>query len=524
MSGKRLDATNSRLMLRTLIQRATKPLRNTWERRSSVHSRAEDYADTLNFHRKNDAIVNAETTPPEDENVDFRCMWAVEYYTPSHVEHLIECLSKLKSKEDDLPGRISPGSWVRNTRQFSSGGSWLNLGRIRSDDDRRLWPMPYRTAQLPKSVDHARGTIYSVTPSLTCVVICFVFDDQVRTRLDYALRKPRRTFIRTLSSGYQPVTPYWQKSEDIHQVRDEYRNLAANWFRENLPGAFCSGLHEGRLPTYELVTLRKAEPFPDPMATDVFRADYLRILDLMSSTSVWRSTDTPGLKMSLGNFGIDSGYDVTFVAREDEIDNEQSLELYGGMPELPNYVDSEYSSAIALMAIEPLLDGYSKGLNEFRDSVEISIRRRSRHRPFLTLEKIVENSAYDVDVAAVSADILSHAEETYRFWQELTKFKPSYDWGNQDPLAKPFGFAVNNHAMRLRQADQALRDHLTQYGSLIAAMENVKTQRQVFCLTIFVAAVAVATFLATDLASASLAELLKIWRSVLGLIQDLFGR
>ena len=124
--------------------------------------------------------------------MDLHCVWGVEFYTPSHVEDLIKCLSMLKSNEDELPWRNSPGDWVRNNRQYSSGGSWLNLGLIRSDDDERIQPTPYRTAWLPKSVDHALGGVYSITPSLTCVVICFVFEESVREGIDDALRNTGR--------------------------------------------------------------------------------------------------------------------------------------------------------------------------------------------------------------------------------------------------------------------------------------------------------------------------------------------
>ena len=447
-----------------------------------------------------------------------RCMWTVEYYTPSHVDNLVKGLQKLKSDDDDLPGRVSSASWVRNTRQFSSGGSSFNLGTIRSIDDDRPWPIPHRTAPLPKYVDQARGHIYSLTPSLTCIVVCFVFEENARSRLDEALRKHRQTFIRTLSSGYQAVDPYWQKTEEVQQIRQEYKNLVTKWFQDNLPGVFSSGLLGGRLPTCELVTLREAEPFPDPQAEGVSRPEYLRILDLMISTSVWRSTKTPGLKFSFGYSGHRPESELTFAVRETDVGSAELLDPYGGLPGLVTYVDGNYQEMIAKLAVEPLLDGYSKGLNELRDSVTTGIRQRSRRRPFLTLQSLVDNIAYDVDIAAVTTDLMVYTETPYKFWRELTNVEPGYDWGNKDSLAERFGFAVNNHAKRLKQTDLSLRDHLTQYGSLIAAIENIKTQKQIIYLTFFVAAVAVATFLATDLASASANWLINGWRSLIAMI------
>ena len=493
------------------VRWAKKQLRKVVKKGISGRSHDDYSAEILESRRKNDATENAETSPPEGEHVDLRCVWAVEYYTPSYVDRLVESLVKLKWDQDDPLGRESPASWIRTTRQWSAGGSWLNLGTIRSVDDERPWPIPNRTAPLPKFVDQARGHIYSLTPSLTCIVVCFVFDENARCRLDEALRKNRQTFIRYLSSGYQTVDPKSQKTEEVRQIRREYKHLATKWFRENLPGVFSTGLLGGLLPTCELVTLREVEPFPDPKVSDASRPGYLRVLDLTFSPSVWRSTDSVGLKFSFGRLGHKPEYDSTFVVKDTDIDS-------AGLSEPVAYVDSEYHGMIAKLAVEPLLDGYSKGLNELRDSVKTGIRGPSRRKPFPTLQSLVDNIAYDVDIAAVTTDLMTYTETPYKFWRELTKFEPSYDWGNKDSLAERFGFAVNNHAKRLKQTDLSLRDHLTQYGSLIAAIENIKTQKQIICLTFFVAAVAVATFLETDLASASANWLINAWRSLIAKI------
>ena len=496
---------NEWLTSHNFFRRANDQLLNTVKKRILGRSRDDSSAEILETLRKNDAADNAETAPPEDEHVDLHCIWAVEYYTPSYVDRLVESLAKLKWDQDDPLGRESPTSWIRTTRQLSTGGSWVNLGTIRSVDDARPWPIPHRTAPLPKSVDQARGHIHSLTPSLTCIVMCFIFDVNARSRLDDALRKYRQTFIRYLSDGYQTLDPEHQKTEEVRKIRQAYKNLASKWFRENLPGVFSSGLLGGRLPTCELVTFRNAEPFPDPEVSDASRPGYLRVLDLKFSPSVWRSTDLSGLKFSFGRLGHELAYNSTFVVRDTDIGR-------AGLSEPVAHVDSDYHGMVAKLAVEPLLEGYSKGLNELRDSVTTGIRERSRRRPFQTLQSIVDNPAYDVDIAAVTTDLKSHTGEPYWFWKDLAAFSPNYTWGNQNPLDETFGFAVNRHATRVNQTDLSLRDHLTQYGSLIAATENIRTQKQIICLTFFVGAVAVATFLATDLASESSDLLLNIWR------------
>ena len=47
------------------------------------------------FHSEFDQKVNEQTSPPKDEFIDLRCVWAVEIYTPSHIDQLINGLTNL---------------------------------------------------------------------------------------------------------------------------------------------------------------------------------------------------------------------------------------------------------------------------------------------------------------------------------------------------------------------------------------------------------------------------------------------
>ena len=495
--GKR-DRVINRSVPRIPIRRVAHYLRNAVQKRLTSRSRNDDPASMLDDYRKNDPTSNAETTPPEDEHVDLHCMWAVEFYTPSHVDKLVDNLKKLGWDQNDFPGRESPASWVRITRQFSEGGNWLALGTIRSVGDTRSWPRRDRTAPLPMSVHYAHGSLYSFTPSLTCIVICFVFEDSFRNRLDEVLRKDRQTFTRPLPRGYEIVDPERQKTEEVRLLRQDCANLAARWFRENLPGVFSSGLLGDELPTCELVTLHKAEPFPDRRGGESPPPRYLRTLDLQFSPSVWRSGDTPSLKLAVGSLGQNLEYHSVFAIRDMDIDDRQLLQ--------------PYEEVIGKLAIEPLLDGYSRSLNRLRDTVTTEIRRPSRRRPFHTLQALVDNVAYDVDIAAVATDLIASTEEPSSFYRDLAGFEPCHEWVSRGSLAEVFRSVVNGHATRLKQAAQSLRDHLTQFGSLVAATEDVRTQNRILWLTVIVAALAAVTFFSSDAGSALVCWLQDIWR------------
>ena len=506
-----------RSVSRAVIQRLWQRLPSGLRSRAAGHANNEPTSAELDTLRERDRAQNVETAPPEDEYVDLRCMWAVEFYTPSHVDKLVDNFRTLGWHKSALPLREDPASWVRATRQLPLGGSWLNLGTIRSVDDTGPWQGSHRTAPMPRHVRHARGGLFSLTPSLTGIVMCFVFEDDFRSCLDQALRRDRQTVTRASRRGYEILDPERQKREEVQLVRGEITSLAARWFREHLPGVFSCNLLAGQLPTYELLTLHKAEPFPKRAAKGR-PPTYLRVLDLQSAPSVWSSTYTPNLKWSFRPSERDLRCHSVLAIRDTDIDGEQPLKTYGGLPGLHTYVDAVYQEVIAKLAIEHLLDGYNRSLNRLRDTVTTGIRRLSRRRPIHTLESLVDKVPYEVDIAAVTTDLIASAEESPWFFRALAGFELSGNRQSQDSLATHFCSAVKRHATRLKETDRSLRDHLTQIGSLVAATVDIRTQREIRRLTVIVtgltflvAILALGTFLATDPGSALTDWLRDFW-------------
>ena len=476
-------------------------------------ARNDDSASMLEMYRESDLVENLETSPPEDERIDMRCLWAVEFYTPSHVDKLLDSLRKLGWDQEDIPRRDSPASWVTSTRLVSQrGGSWLNLGIIRPLNDTSPWPSRDRTAPLPMHVHYARGGLYSLTPSLTCIVMCFVFEESLQSRLEEVLRRDRQTFIKPLRRVRQIFDPETQKREEVRLVRHECVNLAADWFKEQLPGVFCSGLLGDQLPTCELTTLQKAEPFPS-LKAEPPPPSYLRILELDFSLDAWKSTDATSLKFAFRTLRENPKYHSVFVVRTTDIDDGQILEAYGGLPGLGTYVDSVYQEMLGKMATGALLDGYNRRLNALRDTITTGIRKSSRRKPFQTLQTLVGDTAYDFDIAAITTDLISSTDESSWFRRHIPRFEPCIDWHHhRDLLADSFCFGVNRQATRLQQADQALRDHLTQYGSLLAATEDIRTQNRILLLTGCVLICTIVTVVATDVGSRLIAWAQGIWK------------
>ena len=80
--------------------------------------------------RRQASEQNRASTPREDESITLRCLWAVEFYTPSHMDGLLNDLRKLGwLGERDIFEPEDPASWLFKSRRYGDGG-WKTLGYI----------------------------------------------------------------------------------------------------------------------------------------------------------------------------------------------------------------------------------------------------------------------------------------------------------------------------------------------------------------------------------------------------------
>ena len=257
-----------------------------------------DLAQDIDYWRERDPTINARTKPPEDEFVDLRCVWAVEFYTPTHLDKLLAGFRKLGWYEKNLlTHRRDPTAWVQRSRQHFSSGGLFNLGIIHpSGTNSPFLSSLALTAPLPPNVEYATGSIYSLTSSLTCIVMGFVFEEGFSAQFDKALRTDRQTYTKPSSKrSLRIYRPEVQKTNHIRQIRADIAKFSMIWFRENLPGLFSSGILGGNLPTCEFVTLRCVEPFKQNSSA----LDYMSVLDMHFGFDVWQSKDISGLKLGM---------------------------------------------------------------------------------------------------------------------------------------------------------------------------------------------------------------------------------
>ena len=178
--------------------------RNTAYRRFPSFIPNPERHELLEMFRRHDADDNAKSEPPSGEVIDLHCVWAIEFYTPSHISKLLRGFESLGWNRDDTLGfDRNPTRWVQRNRELPHGGAWFNLGRIQRPGGGTNFGL-YRQAPLPSGVKYALATMYSLTSSITCIAIGFVLDETQNRRFEQALRRTRRTYMVPLQGAGAP--------------------------------------------------------------------------------------------------------------------------------------------------------------------------------------------------------------------------------------------------------------------------------------------------------------------------------
>ena len=493
------------------------------------------FPDTLHLDRERDQKENERTTPPVNEKIELCCIWAVEFYTPSHMDALHSGLQRFGWKQEGLRNLQDIEEWVDKSEKHLPGvsGGWLNLGFVSSSNSRFIGPagtndmtrrQVHPDALPPQHVTEITGCLTSITSSLSCVIMCFVLDDEYVKKLDTALNTDRQTFYKVTPYYRDILDPERQKIDNIKQIRHEIKGEVTNWFSTNLPGLFSSGLLEGEMPTCELVTLREAEPFPTPRHPN---PHFLRLLGLESPSRAWSSTDIPGLKLSpLDNTDSSPKYHSVLSVRECHLSDESLEEFMGwsGRVARTLYIDKFINEGLLhLWALLPMLDGYGNHLRSIRDSA--ILKPSSRLNPIKILDDLASNVSFSIDIDAVTSELQHLAEPELWKCLPLPIFKPiqSQKYPEERTLAESLCAVIAERASWLQKTDRSLRDHGTQYGALLGTVENVRLQRQIKYFTIVLTVLTIFLLFESSGVQRLLQELYNWLRSVWVLGLQVFG-
>ena len=439
--------------------------------------------DQLQSHRTYDARRNRNSTPPEDEEIDLLCMWAIEYYTPVHRHALQSGLRGLGWDVDSpFEGRRDGVSWVEGRRHPPYGVSWIRLGTIRRDVQQGSVPLDSQVGDLPENVQYATGEIFSLTSSLNCIVMNFVFEREFSSTIERILRKDRETFVTPLRRGVRIHSPNTQKRDDIDRIRAEMSRSAAEWFRKYIPGLFSEGILSGMLPTCEFMTLCQAEPFPSTEEREQYYP-YLTELRFSSDFGVWRSASIPGLKFAVTEQWAHAVL-VTNVQRIDEAISEGYTRDRNGRL---SFLSSVAGRTLAHWGLTLILEGYGHKLNKIREYKNFNSGRLGNPlRAFVELKGLAEDFAFLHDTQAITNELTEYVLQDMPGEQAIDELKlyGIEPRGSEYPFYKNLANTLTRDAKWLNDTLRGLSNYLTSFASMSVTRSNLVFQGLIALLTV----------------------------------------
>ncbi|MEN8513553.1 hypothetical protein [Burkholderia sp. RS02] len=485
---------------------ALKALKNSgpWKRWSHYRTFVREQFDSKLHDR--DSTHNDACRLPPNESVHMAAMWVAELYSPSQIGGLLEGLSRLgwergRSRDDSIV------AWTNNVRLGRTAG-WISLGLVTSSPRRGS----ERVAKLPSGIQSAAPILMSLTPSITALVMTFYLDDRASYALDVPLRASYSTqteegrgsewwnvvahvlFKRNIRLSRTIHDPYSQRRRSVAACISKIEESCTDWVRQNLPGVFSSGLHQGLFPTATLMITETANPGAENLQP-------IRAFDGLSINrdfDAWVSDQWPSARLVLPGIHDNNGLRLTFACRRGD-----------AFPEAPGYVEPTSNGTIAYRANEMIrellsrwalsgmLDGYHELLSRLRDR---SAGTRS-YRPVQDLKELrslVRTQLYDMELSA--HEITQFTKDPwYRI--HIPSMRPMDSRHRKEAdLIESLRNTQHQRAEQVSRESELLKSVLSLSSDLSQTITNLRIQWFIVLLTLISIGVAIAALYVSELA------------------------
>ena len=434
--------------------------------------------ESIEFHRGRESVLfkPEDTTPPENEQINTHAVWAVELYTPLHAARMIDGLRAL-GVDTDQTGFGPPTESVRRGRSYPLGGSWVNLGLFVPHGSSAFFGrIP---ADLPSGVTAAVAYMWTITSSLSALVVQFVLTDELEASVDRTARRndfeAKGELLR--GSGVTVQPPENVKQAAIDEARKKLRRLPADWICKHAPGAFAArGLDA--MPTAELVTAELGLPF----AEETRRIEYMRFLGLGWDPLAWQSDELKGWRLA-----FDRGDRFMVVAgRRGDVRAAGQLEHRGSDESwaMAMVANDYLQKDLVIWAASQHLVQCQERLSEIRDAGKGLV---SGWFPTVRLKRIGEEFLRDsLDARTAAAELKRFSASDRDFRREAAEWKGVGQFGDRDLLGS-FRDAIRANAGALLSSEERLRDSLLVETTMVSTIANLRVQRWLLIVTVLAA-------------------------------------
>lgn len=421
--------------------------------------------------RSRDDEINKNSSPPPGEHIDVRCIWGIEFYTPSQMDALETNLRNLGWDDTDDPWLgNNPISWLREQRHRTSGSA-IYLGLLTTAESPPLCAPTHTLSYLPPHVSYAHGWMSSLSPSLVAISLCFTLDEDVSDIINTSLCSDRKTILVPRGYGESIHDPYFQKRDDVARTRSELQGSVRDWFAKHLPGAFSSS--SVALPTCELITARIARPYVHGDSSYPGMYSYLRSIGFVTGADSWRADSVAGLVLVLPRDSNHSHIAVNDADLDAALGSGYSQSRTGSV----HYLDELMGLFLQSWAVLPLLDSYTTVISA--NSIP------ANNDPEHVLGSLEDGQLSRIDVAALSNELSDDSNDSMWILHDAPIFTRTFSLrdGRDTSLDDDLRFVIRRRARWLKETDRAVRENASQYGTLLAAIENIRLQKSVNRLT-----------------------------------------
>jgi hypothetical protein len=421
-----------------------------------------------------------ECRPPAGEVVEWHLTYAAEAYLPSHVPLLRDRLDEL-----DWTGRDdqSAENLLQSMREGWYGGGWSSLATLGPARSTSSFLGPEgRRAELPDGAERVLLRLQSITPSLTVLAACVMWDEYWGDALDRIAKTDYTTaWVPSGRSGYTIYSPNSRKRLEAKRRRSEMHRRIEWWLGESVPGAFRE--LERPLPTLDVITSASARPFTEDPPQKMY--DYREALALDRTLSVAESPSLPNWRLALPGMGNDF---LTLTARTVEVFNEKAFGPHGGDPSrwgLAAKLQFEAPDVIGAWTAPQLLEGLHAALASARDTPpEINESDAALARRLTN--DVPRALRLGADASAFCFDILNMPE-----WAQPLRVLAGLNFvvhrdvpGHEvTPLRKEWDDWLNLSAKRVSLVEQEQRARLVASVDVTGIGQNLKAQSQLRRLT-----------------------------------------
>lgn len=431
-----------------------------------------------------------ESTPPPHEAIEWHLTYLVEAYLPSHAERLADALTRLgwtitrwAPAPDPLPSlREGP---------FGGGSMRLKL-LVPAGTPLGFSPGERLHCSLPQGVSSIALTLWSVTPSLTMLVVACEWDEYWGDCLDRILRTNYRV-------GWLPglgSTRVWsgaanRKRVEIRNSQREMHRGIASWLTERVPGAF-EELGK-RHPALDVITTAGFRPYIDEDEQFAMWS-YRRILSFIERSRLGESIDFPGLRLALPERNEPPV--LTLAGRTVDVFDERRLGSFGGQASrwgLRNFLARRADALAVSWATVSLLDAMRTNLASFRDRAPEAGEPPARFAKRLSNE-VPTALTRGADAGALCSDIRRQPRRMGPiFVLHYLTFIVTDPLGHKASLRDIWSEVVNAEAARVSENELDQRERLSTSVGVLGLGQNLRTQYRLLALTIVLAVFAAAT-------------------------------